>query len=287
MEPRIQYATTTDGVSIAYATAGSGPALVLVPCPPACHALLVPQGLAAEFELLTQRFRVIWYDSRGCGLSDRDAIDFSMDAMIRDLEAVVAACGIDRFALTSFGQAAIIALSAAARFPERVSHLALVDGFAKQSEHQHSSVVQFERSIRDMDWELYTETFARVFWKLEGPAASQFAEFLRACSGPEALRAAYAALEEWDATQALTEILCPTLVLFNPASTWVDLKVEQRFAAAIPGAQFALLEAPAAPTLPGSRIAEFLQPTLNQRARLPACPQFGRSSSPTSKATAR
>ena len=50
---------------------------------------------------LAARHRYITYDSRGTGLSDRSAIDFSMEAMLRDLEAVVEQCGLDSFVLAS------------------------------------------------------------------------------------------------------------------------------------------------------------------------------------------
>ncbi len=89
MEPRIQYAKTSDGVSIAFCVMGDGPPLVFVPPPPFCHVQL-DWDTSFHFKGWARAFRFVWYDSRGTGLSDRDAIDFSMDAMLRDIEAVVA-----------------------------------------------------------------------------------------------------------------------------------------------------------------------------------------------------
>jgi pimeloyl-ACP methyl ester carboxylesterase len=100
MEPRIQYAKTSDGVNIAYAEFGEGPPLIVVGSPGLCHALSY-KVFEYFYQPLAARFRVVDYDSRGSGLSDRDAIDFSMEAMISDLEAVVAEKGFDSFVLVA------------------------------------------------------------------------------------------------------------------------------------------------------------------------------------------
>ncbi len=89
MEPQVQYAKTKDGVSIAFASMGEGPPLVFVPTPGYSH---VQRGWVMFPNIsppLTRTFRLIPYDARGTSLSDRDAIDFSMEAMMRDLEAVI------------------------------------------------------------------------------------------------------------------------------------------------------------------------------------------------------
>ena len=87
MEPRIQYAKTSDGVSIAYAVAGDGPPLVRVPLPSLNHAQRDWDMFPNLWAPLAQAFRLVLYDARGTGLSDREAIDFSMEAMVRDFEA--------------------------------------------------------------------------------------------------------------------------------------------------------------------------------------------------------
>jgi len=95
MEPRIQYAKTSDGVNIAYAEFGEGRPLIVVGSPGLCHAALSCKVFEYFYRPLAASFRVVDYDSRGAGLSDRDAIDFSMEAMISDLEAVVAQNWLD------------------------------------------------------------------------------------------------------------------------------------------------------------------------------------------------
>jgi pimeloyl-ACP methyl ester carboxylesterase len=72
MEPRIQYAKTSDGVDIAYATAGDGPPLLVVPTAPLSHVQAIWETLAHIYQPLAERFHLVWYDSRGSGLSDRE-----------------------------------------------------------------------------------------------------------------------------------------------------------------------------------------------------------------------
>ena len=77
--------------------------------------------------------RYIRYDQRGCGLSDRDVTDLSLDAWVGDLEAVVDALGLKRFPLFGMSQGGAVAIAYAARHPERVSHLVFAGAYARGS----------------------------------------------------------------------------------------------------------------------------------------------------------
>src|SRR3972149_1604749 len=96
MEPRIQYAQTKDGVSIAYSVVGSGPPLVRVTSVLWNHVeawwRIVPFRKMAE--RLAENYTFINYDARGTGLSQRGAEDFCIEARLLDLEAVLAALDI-------------------------------------------------------------------------------------------------------------------------------------------------------------------------------------------------
>ncbi len=90
MEPRIQYAQTKDGVSIAFSTLGEGMPYVEMPHL-FTHLQLEwenPKFRSWE-ERLAKKRQIVRYDTRGTGLSDRDVTDVSLDAGVRDLEAVV------------------------------------------------------------------------------------------------------------------------------------------------------------------------------------------------------
>src|SRR3972149_2255536 len=96
MEPRIQYAQTADGVSIAFWTIGEGKPLVVMPVMPFSHIQLEWQMPEYRhwYQRLAEGRKVVRYDGRGNGLSDRDVPGFSLDAFVMDLEAVVERLGV-------------------------------------------------------------------------------------------------------------------------------------------------------------------------------------------------
>ncbi len=190
MEPRIQYAKTADGVDIALASMGEGPPLVGLAVFSTSHVQRLWAMFPHLFQPLTRTFRLIWYDSRGTGLSDRDAIDFSMEAMMLDLEAVIDRTGLQSFAVSAFQDAVPIAVTYAATFPERVSHLTLVDGWTKGSDFFDSPAHKASEALIGQDWTLYTETLGRVLMGIDDPRLVElFGEHMRACIEPEAFRA--------------------------------------------------------------------------------------------------
>jgi pimeloyl-ACP methyl ester carboxylesterase len=67
--------------------------------------------------------RVLRYDERGCGLSDRDVEGLSLGARLADLEAVIEAAGLELFGLLGMSQGGPVAIAYAALHPERVSRL--------------------------------------------------------------------------------------------------------------------------------------------------------------------
>ena len=229
MEPRIQYARTSDGVSIAYAAAGEGTPLIAAPSPPLSHVQLQWQMFGYLMEPVARTFRVTWYDSRGSGLSARRAIDFSMAAMIRDLEAVADRVSPEKFALLAIYDAVPIAVTYAAANQGRLSHLILVDGWAKFSEDYDKVAIHADEALRDGDWTLYTETLAKVLIGFDDLAfAAKYAEFIRTCVDPDACREAFSVHgnEGYDVTKLLSAVSTPTLVApmhgcpSEPGSGW-------------------------------------------------------------------
>jgi len=134
MEPRIQYAKTADGVSIAFWTLGEGmPLVIMPPSVLASHVQLEWQWPEWRrwYEGLARRRKVVRYDGRGGGLSDRDVADFSLEARVLDLEAVVDRLGLERFVLLAAGTVGPTAIAYAVRHPPRVSHLLLWCAYAR------------------------------------------------------------------------------------------------------------------------------------------------------------
>ena len=243
MEPRIQYAQTKDGVSIAFASMGEGPPLIRVAMPGASHVQREWTLLSHVYTPLVGTFRVILYDPRGTGLSDRDAIDFSMEAMMRDLEAVIDRTGLESFAVLAILDSVTMGVTYAATFPERVSHLILIDGWTKGSDFFDSPAHKASEALIDQDWTLYTETLARVLSGIDDPRLVElFGEHMRACIEPEAFRAFLEAEKSYDVAALLPDVKAKTLVLHNNNHRFVPVRVGQKLAAGIPDARFLTID---------------------------------------------
>ena len=151
VQQKVHFCTASDGVQLAYALAGQGPPLVKAAnwlnhleydwqSPIWSHLL---QALAAEYQLIR-------YDERGNGLSDWDVEDISFDAFVRDLESVVNATRLKRFALLGISQGCAVSIAYAVRYPERVSHLVLYGGYAR-GRRMRGSTAEIETSDADSD----------------------------------------------------------------------------------------------------------------------------------------
>jgi len=245
MEPRIQYAQTTDGVGIAFWTLGEGTPLVYMPVPPWGHIQMewLMPARRAEYEHLADKRKLVRYDNRGHGLSDRDVTDFSLDSRLLDLEAVVDRLGLERFALLGVFHSGPVAIAYAVRHPDRVSHLLLWCTYARYSDYIASSQAQGLLALIDKDWELYTDTVAhaRLGWS-EAEQAREFAAFMRECVTQEAARAAFVSLRGLDVTDLLPQVRAPTLVLHRRQLPWPVVDVARGLASRIPDAHLALLE---------------------------------------------
>jgi pimeloyl-ACP methyl ester carboxylesterase len=114
-----------------------------------------------------ETYRVVLYDSRGRGYSDRSADDFSIEAVTRALEGVVDAEGLDRSILAAFVDSVPTAVSYAARYPDRVTHLVLCDGWASATDFSQAAAWDTTMRLAGTDWKLFTEMWAQVLWGSE------------------------------------------------------------------------------------------------------------------------
>jgi class 3 adenylate cyclase/pimeloyl-ACP methyl ester carboxylesterase len=245
MQPQIRYTKTSDGVNIAYYAFGEGLPFVYMPFTPFSHLELewqIPECWR-WYEMLAAGRMFVRFDGRGTGLSDRDATDFSLEAQLRDLEAVAERLPREQFALFGAVDAGMTAMAYAARNPERVSHLVLWCAWARRADVSRTPRTQALRALLDQDWEVYTETAARALlgWKAEAEARV-LAAFYRQCTTPEVLRCLADAAYEIDVKEELAGIQCPTLVMHRRGIPRVDAAIMQDLAARIANAQLVLLE---------------------------------------------
>jgi class 3 adenylate cyclase len=244
MEPRIQYAKTADGVSIAFGTLGEGMPLVHLSVA-FSHTQMEWQIAECRrwYERLADKRMLVRYDYRGFGLSERNVTDFSLDAQVLDMEAVVDRLGLEKFALLGLLHLGPAAIAYAARHPERVSHLVLWCAWARGSDWLRSPQVQVFRASLEKDWMFYTEAAAQLVlgWSA-GEPARRYAALARESVEPEFHRAVVIpALNEWDVTPFLAQVRSPTLVLHRRQYV-LDVDVARGLASRIPDARLVLLE---------------------------------------------
>ena len=127
----IQYCRMADGVHLAVATLGEGSPVVRAPVWMShvehdWRTTIWREVLMA----LVGAHRLVRYDARGTGLSDRD-VEISFEAAVSDLETIVDALGLRRFALLGMSQGTAVSIAYAARHPERVSRMVLAGGYAR------------------------------------------------------------------------------------------------------------------------------------------------------------
>ena len=293
MEPRIRYATSSDGVSIAYWTLGEGKKpLVCLAGGPWCHveSWYVPE-CRRWYERLAQERMLVWHDLRGTGWSERGVSDYSQEALVADVEAVVDRLGLDEFGVLASVDAGPVAVAYAARHPERVSRLVLWCSWARTSDLISPRMVAWF-GLMDQDWELTTDMCARIAlgWSV-GEAGRDAAQYLRESVAPEAMRAALAAVGTFDVTELLPGLETPTLVLHRRNIPWLPVDIARSLASRIPDARLMVLEGEAtAPYLGDSEtvasaIDEFLgegkegRPQQLRQADSP--PSEGNGSGPT------
>ena len=249
----IRFCAAPDGVQLAYSAIGQGPPLMKTG----------NWMTHLEFDLespiwrhlyreLAKDYTLVRYDARGNGLSDRTVDAVSFDAFVRDLEAVVEAAGLTRFALLGISQGCAVSIAYAVRHPERVSHLILYGGFALGRNKRAQTAAQKEENAAML-------TLMRVGWGKENPAFRQlytsqllpdatkeqadwFNELQRMTVAPDVAARIQEATGEYDVTALLPQITVPTLVMHAREDAMVPVDAGRRMAAGIPGARFVPLQ---------------------------------------------
>lgn len=249
--PAIRYATTADGVRIALTVRGEGPPVVCMPPVPFSHLEAADRepGQHRWFERLARHAQVIQYDGRGTGLSDREALEFSLDALQRDLDAVVERLGLTSFTLCGFFNASPAAIAYAASHPS-VDRLVLWGGFARGADVYLLPFAAPSSATVAALWDQLTETAART-WTASGAEARAMAEFFRACVAPEAALRAFATARDYDVSAMLPDVRARTLVLHRRDAISQRFELARALAAGIPDADLVVVPGEAASPFSG------------------------------------
>lgn len=238
--PAIRYARTDDGAQIAYFCLGRGPAIVEVPHVQMCHLhkeWRIPT-VRAYWQRLARHHTVVRFDNRGSGLSHGGPADYSLPALARDLEAVVRAAGLARFALIGRITGSLPAVHYAAEHPDRVSHLVLWNGFMRNVDHGEAPRLGSLFAIAAKDWELFTESISQAAtgWH-DSEAARMWADVLRTSSTQASFLVGLAARRNWNVRGELSAVRAPTLVLLDERNRLASLERCRELAAGIANAR--------------------------------------------------
>lgn len=245
----VRYAVTTDGVSIAYQVAGSGP-LDILSIPGYIHHLDIWWNAPTDrlVRTLTSLGRLLVFDKRGIGLSDRPE-DVSLGGWSRDALAVLDANGSQRAVLLGVSGGSLTALQLAARHPERVEALVVFDGFARQLAapgydigHDPELVDAYVRILHE-GWGTGVELSSAAPSLAEDAQVKDYwARYQRLSASPAAAMRYLRTTVEADVRSVLHEVRVPTLVLHAERDVLVPVAQGRYVADHVPGAQFVALD---------------------------------------------
>lgn len=249
----IRFCTSPDGARIAYAKSGTGAPLVK-----ASNWLShlefdweSPVWRHWTTELCRDR-TYVRYDARGSGLSDWDVAEFSFEAWVSDLETVVDAAGMERFALLGVSQGGAIAIAYAVRHPQRVTHLILHGAFARGQLQRNITEQKREEAetmakLAELGWGKDNPAFRQFFTTQfipDGTAEQQrwFNELERVSTSPSNAARFMRTVDEIDVTALAPKVSCPTLVLHASQDARAPFDEGRLLASLIPDARFVPLQ---------------------------------------------
>lgn len=253
-DDQVRYFESHDGTRIAYAVSGEGPPVILLPSW-LTHLDSQRRSVAWRPVLtaLSDDYRVVRYDPRGCGMSDRDVRNLTFDAWVRDLGALVAHLKLEGFALFGICQGGAVAIEYAARSPGRVGHLVLFGTYAR-GRNRRGGPIETERAKLMLDmirlgWGSEDHAFAMAFAQQFQPDGSYnhlktWCELQRRAASPDAAAEMTEIMFDIDIANALPVIGCPTLVMHANRDAVVPTEEGRLLAKRIAGAKYVELDTP-------------------------------------------
>jgi pimeloyl-ACP methyl ester carboxylesterase/DNA-binding CsgD family transcriptional regulator len=250
---RIRYLLTPDGVQVAWAEAGSGPALVKA-ANWLTHLEFDWDSPAWRhwIQFFADHFHFIRYDERGCGMTDWKVGDVSFERWVEDLESVIDAAGLrEPCALLGISQGAAVCIAYAARHPERVSRLVLYGSYARGWSHrpdapgrkEYEAIIELVRRGWGKENPVFRQVFTSRFLPEGSPEQIEWwNELCRKTTTPEIAAELLHARANIDVTDLLGQVRTPTLVLHARDDEVCPLAEGRLVASGIRGAEFVELD---------------------------------------------
>lgn len=250
----IRFCSTRDGGNVAYAVSGEGRPLL--------KAANWLNHLEYDWDspiwrhlldALSSEYRLIRYDERGCGLSDREPPALCIDTFVEDLEAVALASGLERYPLLGISQGTSVAIAHAVRHPERVSHLVLCNGFARswrvpgyaRPREESEALAVLMKAGWGRDQPAFRQVFTSMFFPVApGEHMRAFNELQRKTATAEQAVRMFCAIGELDVLELLPRVTTPTLVLHSRFDGLIPFEEGRVLAAGIPNSRLVSLDSP-------------------------------------------
>jgi len=222
------------------------------------HGVVSPMYDPALINPIAARHLVVQYDGRGFGMSDRGVSDYSLEARLRDLEAVLDALKLKRFALLAIVEGGSVSIAYTVSHPERVTRLALVGTYAatdigvlKPSDQKRQAPFY---TLIEQRWD--DPAFREMFNSLMMPNGNEvdkrvFTYLQSNAATPEDLEAFEKADDKIDVRSIARQIRVPTIVLHVRDDQMMQLEFGRELAALIPGARLVIIEGRDRALVPG------------------------------------
>jgi pimeloyl-ACP methyl ester carboxylesterase/DNA-binding winged helix-turn-helix (wHTH) protein len=246
----VHFARSGD-LHIAWRTLGEGrPDILFVPGFVSHLDLRYRIDMVANFDVQLSRFgRVISFDKRGVGLSDRIGYPPNVEQTVEDMAAVLDAAGSEQVILFGVSESGPATALFATRYPQRTRAVIMYGAFAKgtrSDDHpwglsRRGYDAWLDQMIADWGGPASVEYFAPSMANNE-EFRNGWARYLRAAATPGSIRAILEVLRDIDVRELLPEIQAPTLVLHRRGDRVARAGAGADMAARIPGAEFHLLE---------------------------------------------
>jgi class 3 adenylate cyclase len=238
----------SDGIHIAYQVLGEGSFdLLFVPgFVSNVEATWGSPDLSAFFRRLASFCRVILFDKRGTGMSDRGSQIFTLEQRMHDVQAILDAVGSHQAALFGVSEGGPMSLLYAASYPQRTSALVLYGSYAKRSWAPDYPFgwndEQWQRVLDDIEHKWGTPQAFNILMRVpsaasDRDAAERIASYLRASASPGAAAAIMRMNREIDVRHVLPATRVPTLILHRTADHVIDVAHARYLAQHVPGAK--------------------------------------------------
>lgn len=249
----IQYVRSFDGCRIAYSDMGAGEIPIVKTANWMSHLEYDLESPVWRhwISALCGMSRLVRYDERGNGMSERDVSEVSHEDCVRDLESLVDELGLQTINLFGISQGASVAIDYAVRHPQKVNKIVIYGGFAKGWRFHQDDRVIGQRVAMSMlmetGWGQHSHEFRQLFTSRFMPEATPeqadwFNELQRKSVAPRMAARLHNMFGSIDVSHLLPMVSVPTLVLHARGDREISVDAGRDIATDIPGARFVTLE---------------------------------------------